>query len=120
MRISYLISLIAISCISFSHAIIVQLPHTQWQVDVAVTGPTQVQGGESTLFATIQLVNSYLWFAIGVVCMWVLIFGGYKLISSQGDDKKMSEANKLLMWALFGIVISLLSYALIRLVVNLF
>jgi hypothetical protein len=66
------------------------------------------------------LVNSYLWFSIAVVCMAVLIWWGIKLITAQWDDKKMAEANKLLLWALAWIMISLLSYALIRLVVGLF
>lgn len=106
---------------SSSYGIIIQVPSQQWQSDVAIVGTsTDIQENESTLFAFIQLVNSYLWFAIGVVCMAVLIWGGVKLITAQWDEKKMAEANKLLLWALAWIMISLLSYALIRLIVNLF
>jgi FtsH-binding integral membrane protein len=65
------------------------------------------------------LINKYLRFAISVVCMWVLVFGGFKLMTASGDEKKMSEANKILTWALIGIVIALLSYALVRIVTNL-
>lgn len=103
-----------------SYGIIIQVPYQQGQSDVAILSTTDIQEDESTLFATIQLVNSYLWFSIAVVCMAVLIWWGIKLITAQWDDKKMAEANKLLLWALAWIMISLLSYALIRLVVGLF
>lgn len=108
-----------VSSLSFSHALIVEVPPQQGQEDVAVTGPTQIQADEGSFYETIQLINKYLWFTIAVVCMWVLVFGGIKLMTAQGDEKKMTEANKILTWALIGIVISLLSYAIVRLVVNL-
>ena len=110
---------IGLASLSFSHAIIVEVPSQQGQQDVAVTWPTQIQADEGSFYDTIQLINKYLWFAISVVCMWVLVYGGFKLMTASGDDKKMSEANKLLTWALIGIVISLLSYAIVRIVSNL-
>ena len=103
-----------------SFAIVVQVPNSQGQQDVAVTGPTQVQGDESSFFQLIQTINQYLRFGIGVVCMAVLVIGGFKLITASGNPEKLKQANKLLMWALIGILISLLSYSIIRLVVNLF
>ena len=103
-----------------SYAIVVQVPNSQGQQDVAVTGPTQVQGDESSFFQLIQTINQYLRFGIGVVCMAVLVIGGFKLITASGNPEKLKQANKLLMWALIGILISLLSYSIIRLVVNLF
>lgn len=103
-----------------SYAVVVQIPNSQWQEDVAVTGPTQIQWDESSFFQLIQRINQYLWFGLGVVCMGVLVFGGFKLMTASGDAEKMKQANKLLMWALIGILIVILSYAIIRLVLNLF
>lgn len=56
------------------HMGIRQVPYQQGQSDVAILSTTDIQEDESTLFATIQLVNSYLWFSIAVVCMAVLIW----------------------------------------------
>ncbi|MFA7298595.1 MAG: hypothetical protein WC010_03030 [Candidatus Absconditabacterales bacterium] len=100
-------------------AIVVEVPPSQGQEDVIVTGPSQIQGDESTFFETIQIINKYLRFSIGAICMGVLIFGGIKLISAQGDASKMKEANKLLMGALIGILIAIFSYAIVRIIVNL-
>jgi len=107
---------LAITC----NAIVVEVPSSQWQMDVYVTGPTQVQWDESSFFQLIQTINTYLRFSLWVICMAVLIIGGFKLMTAQWNPEKMKQANKLLMWALIGILISVLSYAIIRLVVNLF
>lgn len=113
-------TIIGLSSVLFStFAIVVEVPSSQGQEDIIVTGPTQIQADESTLFETIQTINKYLRFSIGAICMGVLIFWWIKLITAQGDPAKMKEANKLLMWALVGILIALFSYALVRIIVNL-
>ena len=100
-------------------AIVVEVPSSQWQQDVIVTGPTQIQWDESTFFNTIQTINSYLRFSIWAICMGVLIYWWIKLITAQWDPAKMKEANKLLMWALIGILVAIFSYAIVRIIVNL-
>ena len=100
-------------------AIVVEVPSSQGQEDVVVTGPTQVQWDEWTFFETIQTVNKYLWFSIWAVCMWVLIFWWITLMTAQWDEAKMKQANKLLMWALIWILIAIFSYALVRIIINL-
>ncbi len=115
-----MIFLLALVPLASASAIVVQVPNSQGNQDVEITGPTQVQGDESSFFATLQIVNDYLRFAVGIVCMVVLVIGGFKLMTAQGDPEKMKQGNKLLMWALIGILIAILSYAVIRLVVNLF
>lgn len=113
------LSFFTMSMVGISHALVVTVPTQQGQEDLVVNGPTQVQWDEWNVFSTIQLINKYLWFAISVVCMGVLIYGGFLLMTANGDDKKMQTANKILTGALIGIVIAILSYAIVRIVVNL-
>lgn len=110
---------LGLTSIFSTYAIVVEVPSSQGQDDVMVTGPTQIEGDESTLFSTIQTINTYLRFTIWVVCMWVLIFWWIQLITAQGNEGKMKEGNKLLMWALIWILIAIFSYALIRIIINL-
>ncbi len=105
---------------SYSFAITVELPRAQGNQDIAVIGPEQVSWDESSFFETIQLINKYLWFWLGVICMWILVWWWIQLITANGSEDKMKKTNKLLMWALIWILISILSYSVIRLVVNLF
>ena len=110
---------LGITSIFSTFAIVVEVPSSQWQEDVIVTWPTQIQSDEGTLFETIQLINTYLRFSLWAVCMGVLIFWWIKLITAQWDPAKMKEANKLVMWALVGILIAIFSYALVRIIINL-
>ena len=102
-------------------AIVVNVPENWAQPDIIVP-VNQIDdsvASESSLFTTIQTVNSYLRFSMWVICMWVLIYWWIKLITAQWDSAKMKEANKLLMWALIGILIVIFSYALVKIIVNL-
>lgn len=117
-----LINTIIFSTLIFnvSSAINLQVPDGHAQADLAVVGPTQIEATESDLFDLINLINDYLWFSIWIICLWALVYGGIWLITSQWNDDKMKKANKILMWALIGILIAIFSYSVIRLVVNLF
>lgn len=117
-----LLNIIVFSTILFSssNAIEIQIPDDHAQADLAVVWPTQIEANESDLFDLINLINDYLWFSIWVICLWALIYGWIWLITAQWNDDKMKRANKILMWALIGILIAIFSYSVIRLVVNLF
>lgn len=105
--------------INSSRAINVSIPNDHAQPDVAVLWSTYIERSENNLFNVIAWVNNYLRFSIWVICLWALVYGWFGLITSQWNDDKMKRANKILMGALVGILISILSYALVRLVVNL-
>ena len=104
----------------FSSAIIVEVPRAEGNQDIILNWPDQIRGDESTFFALIQRINEYLWFGIGAVCMVFIVIGWFKLMTANGKDEQLKAANKLLMGAIIGILIAVLSYSVIRLVVNLF
>jgi hypothetical protein len=112
-------TILGLTTLFSTFAIVVEVPSSQGQEDVIVTGPTQVQWDESTFFETIQIINQYLRFSLWSICMGVLIFWWIKLITAQWDPAKMKEANKLLIWALIWILIAIFSYAIVRIIVNL-
>lgn len=97
-----------------------QVPTPSGQEDIVVTWPTQVESNESTIFDIIQIVNDYLWFSIAWVAMIVLLYGWVKLITGQGKSEVVSAANKMVISAIIAIFVSIVSYAIIKLVVNLF
>lgn len=98
----------------------VQVPTPSGQDDIVVTWPTQLQSDESTIFDIIQIVNDYLWFAIAGVAMVVLIAAWIKLILAEGEKEKVSSANRMVISSIIAIFVAMLSYAIIKLVVNLF
>lgn len=108
------------SFITLTNAIVVEVPDPSGTNDIAVVWATQISGDESSLFATIQMVNKYLWMALWLVCMVLLVYSGIGLITANWDEKKMKTANKVLTGSLIWIIISIFSFSVVRLVINLF
>ena len=100
-------------------AINVTTPPSDGYEDITITWPTRVDGEEKDLFALIQLINQYLWFTIWVVCFALFLYGGFKLITARGDEWGIKTAMNISMGSGIGILISVFSYLLVRLVVNL-
>ena len=60
-----------------------------------------------------NLVTAALLFA-GVVALFFIIFGGIKLILSQGDPKQVEGAKHTLTYAILGLVLILLSFLILN------
>ena len=56
----------------------------------------------------------------GVVAFILVLTAGYRLVTSQGKAEDLRKANKMLVWGLVGIFVSLLSYVIIKVLINLF
>ena len=68
-------SFLGFTALFSTFALVVEVPPQQGQEDVMITGPTQIQADEGSFYETIQLINQYLRFSIGAVCMGVLVYG---------------------------------------------
>jgi hypothetical protein len=103
--------------LNYTIAIVIQVPPAGWNADINVQNPV-VEGDESTLFVVFQFINQYLRFFMGAIAMGVLIYGGFLLMTANGDSEKVSQANQIIIGAGIGIGIVLISYAAVRLIVN--
>ena len=65
-----------------------------------------------------QLTETAL-MVIGLVSVFMLIYGGLRYITSGGDAKKVTEAKNTILYALIGLVIAILSFAIVNFVLNL-
>lgn len=68
--------------------------------------------------ATVLFQNLIFWaltFA-GIVALVLLIVGGIKYITSGGDAKAADGAKKTITWALIGLVVILMSFAVLSLI----
>lgn len=99
-------------------AITVEVPPANYQ-DI-VSGPSQkVQTEDSTLLKTLEAINFYLWFVLGVVALAVLVYGWYGLMTAEGDEKKLKQANDIMYNAAIGVFICIFAYVIVRVVINL-
>jgi len=63
-------------------------------------------------------ITAKILYIVGVLSVIMLIVGGVKYILSGGDQKKVSDAKNTLLYAIIGLIIAVLSFAIIRFVLN--
>lgn len=57
---------------------------------------------------------------VGVVAVAMIVYGGVQIMISGGDSKKLEDAKKTITSAIIGLIIALLSYAIINYVLEIF
>ncbi len=73
--------------------------------------------GQTPLFKTITNV---LLFIIGAVSVIMLVIGGIRYTTSAGDSSAVTAAKNTIMYAIIGIVVALLAYAIVNFVIGAF
>ena len=71
-------------------------------------------GGEGSIRAlALRIVNYFLTF-LGIVAVMMIIFGGVTYITAAGKQESVDNAKKIILYALVGIIIILLSFAIVN------
>jgi hypothetical protein len=81
----------------------------------------QANGTKDNLFAQggiFQVVSNTLIFLVGAVAVIFLIIGGLRYVISQGDSKNIEAAKNTILYAIVGIVVAVISFALVQFVIN--
>lgn len=61
---------------------------------------------------------NYLSIAVGIVAVILIIFAGYRYITSGGDASKVATAKNALVYAIVGLIIVALAQLIVRFVIN--
>jgi len=77
---------------------------------------TGVFGGSLRLAIT-TIVNYFLFF-LGLVATVMVMYGGFLYITSGGDDSGAEKGKKVLLFASIGLIVILISYALVNTVLD--
>ena len=92
------------------------------QVDEINKGINAVSGSDSS--ATLKVdeivlaVVNWLLFAVGVISVIMLIVGGIKYATSAGDSNKVTSAKNTIMYAIIGLAVAVLAFAIVGFVMN--
>ena len=62
-----------------------------------------------------NVINILLW-AIGIVSVIMIIIGGIRYATSNGDSNQVSAAKNTIMYAVIGLVIAIFAYAIVKFV----
>lgn len=64
-----------------------------------------------------RITNTVL-YIVGVISVIMLVWGGLRYILSGGDSKKITDAKNTILYAIIGLVIAVLAYAIVNFVLN--
>jgi hypothetical protein len=67
-----------------------------------------------------RIVTNVLLFIIGAIAVIMLIIGGIRYVVSGGDSSAVTSAKNTILYAVVGIVVALLAYALVNFVIGSF
>src|SRR3989338_1919712 len=65
-----------------------------------------------------KIINSFLYFAGGIAVLFIVI-GGFQYVASRGNEEATEKAKKTVTYAVLGIVIIVMAYAIVSIVNNL-
>jgi Type IV secretion system pilin len=80
--------------------------------------PTEETDNTGPLMKVIQDVISTLLFAAGVAAVVVLVLGGFRFVTSEGDANKASQAKRTIFYAVIGLVVAASAYTVVAFVTN--
>lgn len=64
-----------------------------------------------------QITNTIL-YIVGIIAVIMLIIGGIKYVVSGGDSKKVTDAKNTVLYAIIGLVIAFLAFAIVNFVIS--
>lgn len=67
----------------------------------------------SAVSGTIQNVMQFVFGALGSIALLVIVIAGFQYVISAGDPGKVNKAKNTIIYALVGLVIAILSYAIV-------
>lgn len=77
-------------------------------------------GSGGNLGGTIKTVINILLFIVGVVAVIVIIIGGLRYVISSGDQNQITTAKNTILYAVIGLVVAIMAYAIVNWVVDRF
>ena len=86
-------------------------------IDTATTSEMKGKSinGDNGLIKTV--VNVLLW-AVGILSVIMIIFSGFRYITSAGDAAKTKSAQSTLIYSVVGLIVAIMAYAIVNMVIN--
>lgn len=73
---------------------------------------------QASLGDAIEAVTNVLLFIIGAIAVIMIIIGGIRYVISNGDSAQIKSAKDTILYAVIGIIVALLAYAIVNFVID--
>lgn len=94
---------------------------------VAYADSSSVQGGVDAakgdlsgvaLNTSVTNIINLIIFSTGIIAVVVIIIGGIRYVVSQGDEKSIEGAKNTILYAVVGLIVAVLAYAIVNFVLT--
>lgn len=85
-------------------------------IDNAIFPPA----ANESLGALITIILKVLLYAAGALSFIFIIIGGFKIVTSSGDSKKLSSAQATILYAIIGVIVCIMAIAIINFIQKFF
>lgn len=75
-------------------------------------------GTNTNLTDLLQLIINSLIGIVGVAAVIMLVIGGFRYVFSQGNEKSVNAAKDTILYAIIGIVVAILAFAIVNFVIG--
>lgn len=96
---------------------------TAYAVPSSVTqgiNDTKPTGAKTDLPTVLKSVTNILLFLIGAISVIIIIVGGLRYVTSAGDSNAVNGAKNTILYAVVGLVVAAIAYAIVNFVVTKF
>lgn len=91
--------------------------------DCVTSGVTAAGGSTSSttsLSSILKTITNVLLFVVGAVAVIMIIVGGLRYVTSQGDQGNLQSAKNTILYAVVGLIVAIMAYAIVNFVVTQF
>lgn len=79
---------------------------------------SQATGGQGSFRSLVLTIVNFALTFLGLIAVVMIIYGGFLYVSAAGNEEKINQGKKIIMYAVIGIVIILLSFAIVNTVLT--
>ena len=72
---------------------------------------------DSAALMTETIINTIL-YIIGIVAVVMIVIGGFRYVTSQGDASAVTGAKNTIMYAVIGLVVAILAYTIVNFIIG--
>lgn len=113
-----LIGVTALSFVPAAHGAPPPPPPTDLEKGASAAKPDSITGNTADLTKVFGTVANILIFLTGAISVIIIIFGGIRYVTSTGDAGRVKQAKDTIQYAIIGLVVSILAYAIVNFVID--
>lgn len=74
--------------------------------------------GTNKIKSTIRDIINIMLFLIGMIAVLMIVIAGFRFVTSNGDSNTVSSAKNTIIYAVIGIVVAVMAYAIVNFILD--